>query len=100
MNILKAHQLLGHKSEANTSKSEKTLGWVISHGSMPVCEACALAKEKQKDVPKKSVSKKVKIPLQCVHTDISGIKVLDEEGNAVTIKKKRVNKNFKLILRL
>jgi hypothetical protein len=55
---------------------------------MPVCEACVLAKAKQKDIPKKSVSEKSTIPLQRVHTDISGSRVLDEEGNAVTIKKK------------
>jgi exosome complex RNA-binding protein Rrp42 (RNase PH superfamily) len=34
------------------------------------------------------VSEKVKVPLQRVHMDISQIKVLDEEGNAVILKKK------------
>jgi hypothetical protein len=76
MNINRAHQLLGHKSEANTHKSAKALGIVITRGKMEVCEVCALAKAKQKDVPKKPVSEKVEVPFQRVHTDISQIKVL------------------------
>jgi hypothetical protein len=44
-------QLLGHKSEANTRKSAKALGIVITRGKMEVCKACALAKAKQKDMP-------------------------------------------------
>jgi hypothetical protein len=53
MSINRAHQLLGHKSEANTRLTAKALGLTISRGSMEVCEACALAKAKQKGVPKK-----------------------------------------------
>jgi hypothetical protein len=68
MNINRAHQLLGHKSEANTRKSAKALGIVITRGKMEVCEACALAKAKQKDIPKKPVSEKVEVPLQRVRT--------------------------------
>jgi hypothetical protein len=88
MNINRAHQLLGHKSEANTRLTAKALGLTISRGSMEVCEACALAKAKQKGVPKKPDSAKVEIPFQRVHTDISQVKVLDSEGNGVTISKK------------
>jgi uncharacterized protein YnzC (UPF0291/DUF896 family) len=88
MNINRAHQLLGHKSEANTHLTAKALGLTISRGSMEVCEACALAKAKQKGVPKKPDSAKVEIPFQRVHTDISQVKVLDSEGNEVTINKK------------
>jgi hypothetical protein len=88
MNINRAHQLLGHKSEANTRATAKALGLTISRGSMEVCEACALAKAKQKGVPKKPDSAKVEIPFQRIHTDISQVKVLDSEGNGVTINKK------------
>jgi hypothetical protein len=52
---------------------------------MPVCEACALSKAKQKTVPKKSMSEPVTQPFQCVHTDISKIKVLDEDVDQATL---------------
>jgi hypothetical protein len=87
MNINRAHQLLGHKSEANTHKTTKALGIVITRGKMEVCKACVLAKAKQKEGPKKPVLEKVEMPLLCVHTDISQIKVLDEGGNEITLKK-------------
>jgi hypothetical protein len=49
-----------------------------------VCKACALSKAKQKNLPKKSTSEPVTWPFQRVHTDISQIKVLDEDRNKVT----------------
>jgi hypothetical protein len=54
---------------------------------MPVCKACALSKAKQKNVPKKSTLEPVTRPFQRVHTDISQIKVLDEDQNEVTLSK-------------
>ncbi len=52
MPIAKAHALLGHHSEAIARKIAKELGWTISRGSMKPCEACTIAKAKQKNVPK------------------------------------------------
>ncbi len=88
MSILAAHQMLSHKSEDSTWRTVKALGITITtRGSMPVCEACALSKAKQKNVPKKSTSKPVTRLFQCVHMDISQIKVLDEDLNKVTLSK-------------
>jgi hypothetical protein len=84
MSILVAHRMLGHKSEDSTWQTAKALGITIMRGSMPVCKACALSKAKQKNVPKKST---VTRPFQRVHTDISQIKVLDEDQNEVTLSK-------------
>jgi hypothetical protein len=45
MSILAAHQMLGHKSEEqSTRRTAKALGITIMRGSIPVCEACALSK--------------------------------------------------------
>jgi hypothetical protein len=79
MSILAAQQMLGHKSKDSTRLTAKSLGITIMRGSMPVCEACALSRVKQKNVPKKSTSEPVTRPFQRVHTDISQIKVLDED---------------------
>jgi hypothetical protein len=87
MSILAAHWMLGHKSEDSTRQTAKALGITIMRGSMPVCEACALSKAKQKNVPKKLTSEPVTRPFQHVHTDISQIKVLDEDRNEVTLSK-------------
>lgn len=88
MSILSAHQMLGHKSEDATRRTAKALGITITRGSMPVCEACALSKAKQKNVPKKSTSEPSTRPFERVHTDISQIKVLDEDANEATLSKK------------
>jgi hypothetical protein len=88
MSILAAHQMLGHKSEDSTWRAVKALGIIITtRGSMPVYEACALSKAKQKNVPKKSTSEPITRLFQCVHMDISQIKVLDEDQNKVTLSK-------------
>jgi hypothetical protein len=87
MSILAAHRMLGHKSEESTRRTAKALGITIMRGSMPVCKACTLSKAKQKNVPKKSTSEPVTRPFQRVHTDISQIKVLDEDRNEVTLSK-------------
>ena len=87
MTILAAHRLLGHKSEESTRRTAKALGITISRGSMPVCEACALSKAKQKNVPKKSTSEPATRPFERVHTDISMVKVLDEDGDTATLSK-------------
>jgi hypothetical protein len=87
MSILAVHRMLGHKSEDSTRLTAKALGNTIMRGSMPECEACALSKAKQKNVPKKSTSEPVTRPFQRVHMDISQIKVLDEDRNKVTLSK-------------
>lgn len=87
MNIVKAHQLLGHKNEGTTRRTAKALGIQITRGSLPACEACAVSKAKQKNVSKKSKQGRVTIPLYMVHTDISTIKVHDGVGDAVSLSK-------------
>jgi hypothetical protein len=87
MSILAAHRMLGHKSKDSTRQTAKALGITIMRGSMPVCEACTLSKAKQKNVPKNSTSEPVTRPFQHVHTNISQIKVLDEDRNEVTLSK-------------
>eukprot|EP00957_Ditylum_brightwellii_P022734 1714757-Ditylum_brightwellii.AAC.2 len=53
MNINKAHDLLGHADEDKTHAMAKHLQWTILRGGMKTCEACAVGKAKQKNVPKK-----------------------------------------------
>ncbi len=51
-NIKKAHELLGHYNENDTRQMASHLGWTITRGPLGVCESCANAKARQKNVPK------------------------------------------------
>ncbi len=51
-NIKKAHELLGHNNEHDTRQMTSHLGWTITRGPLGMCESCANAKARQKNVPK------------------------------------------------
>ena len=50
VNINIAHCLLGHRNEDSVRKTAKELGWVLTRGTMKLCEYCARSKAKQKNV--------------------------------------------------
>jgi hypothetical protein len=50
-NIKKAHELLGHNNENDTRQMASHLCWTITRGPLGVCESCANAKARQKNVP-------------------------------------------------
>ena len=52
--IKQAHGKVGHPSEELTRMIAKALEWTITRGSLGPCEACAVSKAKQKNVPKES----------------------------------------------
>jgi hypothetical protein len=52
MSIQKAHDKLGHMSEALTRKAAKSLNWDLTPGTLEPCESCAAGKARQKNVPK------------------------------------------------
>jgi len=54
LSVIKAHDLLGHTNEDMTRATAKALGWEITRGGMPPCEACSVSKAKQKNVTKTS----------------------------------------------
>jgi hypothetical protein len=43
--------MLGHRNEDATRKTANALGWMITQGTLGVCQACTEAKAKQKNVP-------------------------------------------------
>ncbi len=51
-NIKNAHELLGYNNENDTMQMASHLGWAITRGPLGVCESCANAKARQKNVPK------------------------------------------------
>jgi hypothetical protein len=51
-NIKKAHELLGHNNENDTRQMASHLGWTITRGPLGMCESCANAKARQKNMPK------------------------------------------------
>jgi hypothetical protein len=53
MNVMQAHAKYGHCNEDEIRKIAKELGVKITHGTVGPCEACDVAKAKQKNVPKK-----------------------------------------------
>jgi hypothetical protein len=76
MSINKAHALLGHCNEDATRKVARGLGWTITRGSLKPCAHCAIAKAKQKNTVKVSVSEdKAKKPGERVFLDITTISV-------------------------
>lgn len=46
VNVNMAHQLLGHRKENRRTAQE--LGWVLTQGTMQMCEHCAKSKAKLK----------------------------------------------------
>jgi hypothetical protein len=76
MNIMKAHDLLGHCSEDMTWSTAKSMGWVLSGGWRP-CKSCAMAKAKQKNVPKESEHQAASKGENRIFLDITVKKVKD-----------------------
>jgi hypothetical protein len=82
MNIMKAHDLLGHCSEDMTRSAAKLMGWVLS-GPWKPCESCATAKAKQKNVPKDSEHEKATKGENRIFLDIATVKKA-KDGPPVT----------------
>ena len=70
----KADCIFGHASEDETRKTAEALGYRVVRGTMKPCDACAAAKAKQKNVPKKSEHVKAERPNERVFLDISTVK--------------------------
>jgi hypothetical protein len=60
-NIKKALKLLGPNNENDTRQIASHLGWKITTGPLEVCESCANAKARQKNVPKISTGEKATV---------------------------------------
>ncbi len=60
-NIKKAHALLGHNNENDTRQMVSHLGWTITRGPQRVCESCANAKARQKNMFKISAGEKATV---------------------------------------
>ena len=46
------HDLLGHINKQVVKRMAPQLGWELIRGTLGVCKACALAKAKQKNLPR------------------------------------------------
>jgi hypothetical protein len=81
INVKQAHEYLGHLGENTTRLTAKYLGMNLSRGTLPVCKSCAIAKVKQKNVPKEtSGANKATEFNGRVFQDLSKIKVPEELG--------------------
>ncbi len=81
-NIKKAHELLGHNND-DTRQTASHLGWTITRGPLGVCQSCANAKAKQKNVPKISTGEKTTVINGRWFHDSSTLKVhKDEKGSS------------------
>src|SRR5687767_14166304 len=74
MDANRAHKLLGHTGKATARETAKALGWIISKGQMKPCEACTVAKAKQKSVPKVSYHVKSTRPGERMFLDLYLVK--------------------------
>jgi hypothetical protein len=52
INVKQAHEYLGHLSKVTTRMTAKYLGMILLRGLLPVCKSCAIAKAKQRNIPK------------------------------------------------
>jgi hypothetical protein len=73
MEYKQAHDKLGHMGEEATRKAAKALGWTLT-GTAGVCESCAVAKAKQKSVPKVTNAKPLQANEIRVYLDVSTLK--------------------------
>ncbi len=85
VNIKWAHDCLGHLSKDVTCKIAAQLGMELSRIAFKTCEACAIGKAKQRNIPKEALSKKATIFNGRLGHDLSKIKA--PEGMEVTINK-------------
>ena len=83
LSYTQAHERLGHMSSAHTKATAKQLGWTIT-GVVKPCEPCAIAKAKQKNVPKSSEHKVATVNGHRVFLDISSIKIQENTDKKVT----------------
>jgi hypothetical protein len=60
-NIKKAHELMGHNNENDTRQMASHLGWTMTRRPLGVCESCANAKARKKNVPKISTREKAPV---------------------------------------
>ena len=73
LNIMKAHDLLGHCSEEMTWSAAKLMGWILM-GSWKPCELCTVAKARQKNVPKDTEHSKANVGENQIFLDIATVK--------------------------
>jgi hypothetical protein len=85
VNIKRAHDCLGHMSKDVTRKIAAQLGMELSRTGFQTCEACAIGKAKQCNIPKQALREKATIFNGRVGHNLLKIKVL--EGMEVTINK-------------
>ena len=79
-----AHRLLGHMGPDATRAVAAHLGWKIKPGKQTTCEACALAKAKQKNINKEvDAAKKASAPNGRWYSDLSLIKAPAGSGIVV-----------------
>jgi len=90
--IHNAHCKYGYMSEAKCRQVTKALGYRILLGILKACEACAVAKAKQKRVLKSSTSNKSTEPNSHIFLDLSKIK--DPKNLDVTV----TNCNWRLMV--
>ncbi len=74
-NIKNAHELLGHNNEIDTRQLASHLGCTITKRPLGVCESCANAKARQKNVPKISTGEKATVRNSRWFHDSSTLKV-------------------------
>jgi hypothetical protein len=84
-NIKWAHDCLGHMSEGITRKIAAQLEMELSRTGFQTCEACAIGKAKQHNIPKEALREKATIFNGRVGHNLSKIKA--PEGMEVTINK-------------
>ncbi len=60
-NINKAHELLGYDNEGDTRQMASYLVWIITRGSLEICESCVNAKARQNNVLNLSTGEKATV---------------------------------------
>jgi hypothetical protein len=84
LSIKQAHGKSAHSNEDDTRKMAKELGITISRGTLGPCDACTIAKAKQKNVPKISEHKAAtKTDERRIFIDISSVKA-NKQGKKPT----------------
>lgn len=83
MSVKEAHRKFGHSDEPSTRSTAAELNYELTRGTMKPCEACTVAKAKQKNIPKVSDAEKGTKEERRIYLDISTIKA-KKNGPKVT----------------
>ena len=74
LSITKVHRILGNRHKQSNRDKAKALGWELTRGTLGPCDACTVAKAKQKNLPRHPDQPPASKDENCMYLDLSTIR--------------------------